>query len=123
MESSLMLTQLIALYLVIGSIGILINAKRIEGWIKTAKVDMHLFISGAFALIVGLLLVLHHNIWVADWPIVITILGWGALIKGIMLMWYPETFLKMARTWKSASMLRIGGTIMLIVGALMYFSI
>ncbi len=122
MELTLFLSKVTALYLVIGSVGILINAKRLAGWVKTVKADVHTYIAGAFALIIGLLMVLSHNVWVADWPVVVTIMGWAALIKGILLMWYPDAVLKMSKTVKNAAVLRISGTAMLIIGALLWMS-
>jgi hypothetical protein len=41
-------------------------------------------------LILGLISVLLHNIWVANWHVLVTIFGWLTLIKGILVIAWPE---------------------------------
>ena len=48
------------------------------------------FITGLLSLTLGMLLVEYHNIWVKDWPVLITIIGWAAVVKGIMFIAYPK---------------------------------
>jgi hypothetical protein len=45
---------------------------------------------GYLSLFLGLATVLLHNVWVADWHVLITIFGWMALIKGIIVIAWPE---------------------------------
>lgn len=47
-------------------------------------------IMGLFAIIIGFLLVEHHNIWVKDWPVLITIIGWISVVKGFMFLAFPN---------------------------------
>lgn len=46
-------------------------------------------LSGYLALILGLVTVILHNLWVADWRVVITIFGWISLFKGIVRIGFP----------------------------------
>ncbi len=55
------------------------------------------YVSGLFNLIIGLLVILSHNIWVADWRVLITIMGWLALTKGIVRLFFPEKLPKLAK--------------------------
>lgn len=48
------------------------------------------YFSGFMALVLGGLLVHLHNEWTADWTVLITIVGWIALLKGIVLLAYPN---------------------------------
>lgn len=71
--------------------------------------------TGYITLIMGLVTVILHNVWAADWRVVITILGWSTLIKGIMKIGFPEYIHKQAQRFKtkqliSAIMLIILGT-------------
>ena len=38
----------------------------------------------------GLAVVLTHNVWVADWPVLITILGWLTAIAGAFRLLAPQ---------------------------------
>ena len=49
-----------------------------------------LFLSGLLTLLGGLALINTHNFWNAGWPVIITILGWLAVIGGIARMLFPE---------------------------------
>ena len=40
--------------------------------------------------VIGLLIVIYHNRWTKSWAVLITILGWLALIKGILLIAFPQ---------------------------------
>src|ERR1043165_9006448 len=41
-----------------------------------------MFLSGVITMPAGLAIVLTHNVWAGDWRILITILGWLALLRG-----------------------------------------
>jgi hypothetical protein len=44
---------------------------------------------GTFTLPLGLYIILTHNIWVRDWPVFITIVGWGWTIKATLYLLIP----------------------------------
>lgn len=56
--------------------------------------------TGYITLILGLVTVILHNVWVANWKVAITILGWSTLIKGIMKIGFPEYIHKQAQRFK-----------------------
>ena len=46
--------------------------------------------TGYITLLMGLVTVILHNVWVPDWRVVITLLGWFTLIKGVIKVGFPE---------------------------------
>ena len=56
--------------------------------------------TGYITLIMGLVTVILHNVWIASWEVVITILGWSTLIKGISKIGFPEQIHKQAQRFK-----------------------
>ena len=48
--------------------------------------------SGLYATLMGLVIVLCHNLWVPDMRIVVTILGWLSLGTGVLLLMIPEVY-------------------------------
>jgi len=50
-----------------------------------------IFVTGVLALLAGLIIVNAHNLWVPDWRVVITVLGWLAIVRGIMNLVFPAT--------------------------------
>jgi uncharacterized protein YjeT (DUF2065 family) len=45
---------------------------------------------GTLTLPLGLFVVLTHNVWVLDWPLVVTICGWGWTVKATLYMLRPR---------------------------------
>ena len=90
MEKSKFLSKVIGLYLIIISVAMLIDMPIFTQQIDKLLHDSALmFVTGFFTLIVGLLMVVSHNIWQWHWRVIITVLGWLTLIKGISLIVYP----------------------------------
>ena len=58
-----------------------------------------IFFTGAFTLIIGLAIILTHNNWAWNWTVVITILGWLCLVKGIWLIAFPESVSKLSNIY------------------------
>lgn len=56
--------------------------------------------TGYITFLMGLVTVILHNLWVADWRVVITVLGWSTLIKGIGKIGFPEQINKQAQRFK-----------------------
>jgi hypothetical protein len=73
--------------------------------------------TGYITLLMGLVTVILHNLWVADWRVFITILGWSTVIKGIMKIGFPEHIHKQAQRFKKKQM--VSTIILLIMGALL----
>lgn len=70
--------------------------------------------TGYITLIMGLVTVILHNVWVADWRIAITILGWSTVIKGIQKIGFPEFIHRQAQKFKKGQM--ISAAIMILLG-------
>ncbi len=49
-----------------------------------------IFIAGLITLVCGLAIVQVHNVWSWDWPVIITIFGWLAIIGGLFRMALPD---------------------------------
>ena len=58
------------------------------------------FYGGLLALVVGVVIILTHNIWVANWTVMITIIGWAGLIKGIWMIVFPGTVSKFMEAYR-----------------------
>lgn len=99
MELSIKLAQMIAVIYLAAGIGFLINGdyyrKMLADILDNAAV---MYLSGVFALVLGMLMVWHHNIWEKDWTVLVTLVGWISLIKGLKFLLLPKT-IKMYKSW------------------------
>ena len=81
-----------------------------------------IYLSGLLLMTAGMALVLTHNVWVARWPVLITILGWLAAIGGAVRIIAPQGTEKIGRAvLKGPRGLQIAGAVWLAIGALLCF--
>ena len=110
--------QIISLvYLSIG-IGILINPgfykKLFEDITENASA---LYLGGIMALAFGYLIVAFHNTWTKDLSVIITIIGWIALVKGILILVQPKIIITLSKAiMKKESILKIEAIVVIILG-------
>jgi len=83
MEISLFLAKFWgSLFMILGLLSI--GAKLLGRIIEYTEDKTITISTGYITFLLGLVTVVLHNLWVADWRLAITILGWTTLIKGIM---------------------------------------
>jgi len=89
--TTIFLGKLLGLYLVAISVGMLANRRRTMATIdEMAHSDPWMLFSGMVATTAGLAVVLGHQIWSGGaLPVVVTIMGSAALLKGVMLLLVP----------------------------------
>jgi hypothetical protein len=56
------------------------------------------YLGGLFALNFGLTILVFHQMWRADWTLIITLIGWLGLIKGSLLIAYPSVVLQLSQS-------------------------
>ncbi len=57
--------------------------------------------TGYITFLLGLATVVAHSLWVPDWRIAVTILGWTTLFKGIEKIAFPNRINKAAQKFKN----------------------
>lgn len=89
--TSLFLAKLMGLFMLIIALALLINFHKVPKLVKEfTKNHVLVFASGIPVLLLGLLVVLTHNVWVNDSRVIITIMGWLMILKGIVRLSMPE---------------------------------
>ena len=85
------LSKLIGLYCVLLALGMLLHKQATLDSVTTILHDPPLLlVLGVFTSMIGLALVLGHNVWSGGLrPLLVTISGWSALIKGSMYLFLP----------------------------------
>lgn len=92
MDLSKYLSKVIGLYQILIGLAMLLNMQQFR--IDILKL-MHngplMLYAGCLTVIIGLLIVVGHNIWQWRWNVLVTIAGWIILIKGFTLVMFPHT--------------------------------
>jgi hypothetical protein len=91
MERSHFLAKLIGPVFIAAGAGMIFNSVIYRTMFERALHDhMFIYLSGVIALPVGLAIVATHNDWKWHWPLIITLIGWLAIIGGILRMVAPQ---------------------------------
>jgi hypothetical protein len=81
-----------------------------------------IYVTGILMFIAGLAIVRAHNRWVAAWPVLVTALGWLALIGGLCRMLFPIQLGEAAAKFGSHPDVTLGAAVVLFVaGAFLSF--
>ena len=89
--TTIYLGKLLGLYMVAIAVGMLVNHRRTMAAIdEMARSGPWMLFSGMVATAVGLAMVLGRQVWTGGvLPILVTLMGWAALLKGLTLLLVP----------------------------------
>lgn len=116
-----MVARIIAIYYLAVGIRMFTGGLHLDKMLKEFEDSSALsLVTGVIMIVLGVMLVQYHNLWVMDWTVLVTIVGWAMLIKGILYVLHPRflfswgrKFVKTHNSW---------GIIIIALGLLMgYF--
>lgn len=85
------LAEFLGIYLLIIATLWLTRRKPFEKGIRDVIASDGMFaLSGAIHIILGLMIILLHPVWKANWEILITMIGVSSLVQGIIRLAFPE---------------------------------
>jgi len=96
-----------------------IGAKFLGRVIKMTEDRAITVSTGYITFLLGLITVVLHNVWVADWRVAVTILGWVTLFKGITKIAFPGHINKRAQLFKGQQ--AVWGAVILLIGAWLFW--
>ncbi len=109
--------QVLGCYLFLICLAMLVHQVRFKRLVHELASDTGMIIfSGACTLAVGLILVISHNIWVAMWPVLITLIGWFMIFHGLFRVFWPEHFSKLIKDMATKNGFLIWTWVWLIIG-------
>lgn len=90
MEPSIFIARTLGVIFLTVGIGLFLFRKTyILAYRKIMENPGYALLGGFMAILCGMAMVSYHNLWVNDWRVLVTIVGWIALIKGILLLLIP----------------------------------
>lgn len=118
METSLFLAQLIGPVLIVIGVGLLLKQTEFREMATDFLSSRALiFVSGLLTLVVGLAIVLTHNVWEFNWPVIITILGWLSVFGGVFRILFPDSVQSMGTSMlDKPAMMTVSGVIQIVLG-------
>jgi len=123
MATSIFIAKLIGPVLLVAAIAMLANPGDLK---KIAREFLEsralVYLSGMLAMLGGLAIVINHNLWVADWPVLITLLGWASVVGGAARIALPSVVESVGNAMvENLVAMRIGGAVWALVGAFLIY--
>ncbi len=98
MELTLFLAQVLGLYCICVAVAMIAHRNDVNDMVhEFAKSKVLVFFSGSIALLIGLLIVVSHNVWALDIRGAVTLMGWLAVVKGVSRLIYPRSVQRFSR--------------------------
>lgn len=122
MDTSIFLAQAFGLYMLIIGLALLINGddlkEKAESMVSNPGV---MFLTAIMTLILGILAVLFHNIWVPGWPVLVTILAWITLLKGLLRLFVPGIEKSAIKMMQNDVLMRASIAVSVILGVVLCY--
>jgi hypothetical protein len=123
METSTYLARLIGPVLAVIGVSMLLNPGSYLA-IATAMLQQPalLYFAAVVGLVGGVALVMAHNVWAADWRLILTLLGWISIVDSASWILLTEQLRALwAPALTGAGLPLAGGVIVLLLGAALCF--
>lgn len=118
MDISIFLAQAFGIYFIVMGLGVL-RFKAVSKMVTSLSENLALkFIVGLITLILGILLVLAHNIWEGPaWQMVVTVIAWITFFKALLYIFAPNSwYSSIVRALNKKSFFIIAGTMTIAIG-------
>ncbi len=118
MEMSIFLAKVFGIYLIAMGVVAPLRHKDLIPAIEQLAGDRALvYIMSIFVFILGVVLVLSHNVWVADWPVIITSLAWLVFLEALVYLLLPfDVVARLFRWFNRPGWYMGGGAASLLLG-------
>lgn len=87
------------------------------------KETLAVLMGGISSLVIGLVILLNHNIWDSFLASMVTLIGWLALIKGLMLLVFPKAMNKFGDKIAQSGIINFVAFFAILLGAYISYSV
>jgi uncharacterized membrane protein len=119
---SYVFANLIGLYLLVIGIIFATRSEYYSNILRSVKLTtFNIVVTGLFTVFIGLFLVEHHNVWVFKPRVLMTLISWVILIKGLLFILIPEQMMTLYYRWVTPKRVLVSSVIYIILGFIMVF--
>lgn len=122
MDISGVIAQILGIFFAVVGIAMVVNSKSVVGAIEESVSHKGVvFLWGLLALFMGAVIVSVNNTWTSGLPLLITILGWLALIKGVFILLAPAAAVALYRKFSKGGMVVFCGVVAFVLGLVLFY--
>lgn len=119
MDFSLFYAKLLGFYFVIAAIAMLIHPQKWREFITEVTQNRNLvMLAGIGTLLFGLTIVLTHNDWTIGVPILVTLVGYVWVVRGIARLCFPDLVAEYGPRFAQKTTFFVLNILLLVVGVL-----
>ena len=118
MPLTILLAQLFGLFLIVKGLFVLLRTSEVQKMLRDTRDNRPLlYVMGIASTFFGLILTLSHNTWGSTPEVLVSLIGWITLLKGIMTLFAPHMLLNLIRPMTSTQTdMRSFGSIVVLIG-------
>jgi len=122
MDISVVLAQILGIFFVVVGASMVVNKKATKAAMEEAVQNRgYLWMWGFLAILTGAVIVVLNNVWTSGLPLVITILGWLAIIKGVFILFFPDAAVSVYRKFNKEGLLVFSGLVVIVIGLILFY--
>lgn len=123
MAISIFLAKVLGLYFVVIALWLLIRHRHTDMVMNEMMSSPGvLSLAAILGLIFGVLIVVAHNIWHLNWTLIITLIGWIALVKAFFNLFLTDVARRFFKVWlQSRTAMVITDIFMIIIGLFLLY--
>jgi hypothetical protein len=121
--TSIFLARLLGPLLLVPGIGLLLTPRMFRA-MATELIGsvLLIYLFGLIDFTAGLAIVLTHNVWVANWRVLITLIGWLLLIRGAIRILAADRLKPFAaKLFRNKLLIPVSGGVMVILGLILCY--
>ena len=121
--TTLILARIFSFYFIVIGLTYFNTPSRIRAVLQAAQENVFAqYVAGIMALLIGGMIISVHNDWTLGWSVLLTVIGWIALVKGTLFILFPNVFLFFAKLRaKSDFFFQIMGVVITLVGLFFFY--
>ena|SRR5579863_2904604 len=120
--NTLIISQILGIFFVVVGIAMVANSKATTVAISESLQNKGiLWLWGILALLTGAVVVVANNSWTSGLPALVTILGWLALLKGALILFFPNAATSLYRKFNKSGILMLCGFVVFVIGLILIY--
>lgn len=122
-NTSVFIVQTLGIFLVVVGLSMAANSKGTVAAIGEAIQNKGtLWTWGFIAVLVGAAILATRSVWTYGLPVLVTIIGWLALLKGALILIFPNAMVTLYKKFNKGSAIVFCGIVMIIIGLFLVYA-
>lgn len=120
--NTIVIAQVLGIFFTVAGVSMLVNSKGTVVAVERSLEDKGiLWLWGFLAVLIGAVVVVLNNVWMSGLSLLVTILGWIALIKGILILLYPNFAISLYKKFNKRGIFTVCGIVAIILGIVLLY--